>query len=114
MVDTFSALADPTRRSIIQLLANSGQLSATDISDNFQITPPAISQHLKVLREAQLVQVQKQGQHRLYYINPNSMLELEQWAKQTRQRWELRFDALDILLEVEKNKLKKHKHGKSR
>ena len=112
MTDTFSALADPTRRSIIQLLANSGQLSATDISDNFSVTPPAISQHLKVLREAELVVAQKSGQQRLYQINPNAMQELEEWCKKTRECWVQRFDALDSLLNVEKSKLAKQKHGK--
>jgi len=114
MTDTFSALADPTRRGIIQLLANSGQLSATDISEKFPVTPPAISQHLKVLREAELVVAQRRGQQRLYQINPKAMSELEEWAKQTRKLWELRFDDLDELLKAEYKKVIKKKHGKSK
>ena len=114
MTDTFSALADPTRRGIIQLLANSGQLSATDISEKFPVTPPAISQHLKVLREAELVVAQRRGQQRLYQINPKAMSELEEWAKQTRQLWAQRFDALDELLKAEHKKVMKKKHGKSK
>ena len=65
-MDKFSALADPTRRHILEMLARRGQLSATEISDKFQVSPSAISQHLKVLREANLVQMEKRVQQRLY------------------------------------------------
>jgi DNA-binding transcriptional ArsR family regulator len=104
-MDKFSALADPTRRLILEMLARKGQLSATEISDNFQVSPSAISQHLKVLREANLVLMEKRAQQRLYQINPETMGELEQWAKQLTQRWNERFRALDELLEAEKKKV---------
>lgn len=104
-MDIFTALAEPTRRNIVEMLASRGQLSATAISDRFRTSPPAISQHLKVLREASLVRVERRGQQRIYRINPPAMLELERWAKQTRQRWNERFDALDKVLEAEKKKL---------
>ncbi|HEX9721666.1 MAG TPA: metalloregulator ArsR/SmtB family transcription factor [Candidatus Paceibacterota bacterium] len=109
MVDTFSALADPTRRSIIEMLAKKGQLCATDICEKFQVTPPAISQHLKVLREAELVEMEKQGQQRIYTLNPDAVRELEEWAKKTCQCWAQRFDALDTLLKADRSKLTKHK-----
>jgi DNA-binding transcriptional ArsR family regulator len=104
-VDVFNALADPTRRKIMELLADSGPLSASDICSRFPVSPPAISQHLKVLREAQLVRMQKQAQQHIYQINPQAMLELEDWAKHLTQLWRERFDALDRLLETEKKKL---------
>jgi DNA-binding transcriptional ArsR family regulator len=104
-VDIFNALADPTRRKIIELLADSGPLSASDICSRFPVSPPAISQHLKLLREAQLVQVEKQAQQRIYRINPQAMLELEDWAKRLMQLWSERFEALDQLLAAEKKKL---------
>ena len=104
-MDKFSALADPTRRLILEMLARNGQLSATEISDNFQITPSAISQHLKVLREANLVRMEKQAQQRLYQINPQAVVELEQWTKKLTQLWNERFEALDQLLEAEKKKI---------
>jgi DNA-binding transcriptional ArsR family regulator len=104
-MDKFSALADPTRRNILEMLANSGQLSATEISDKFQVTPSAISQHLKVLREAKLILMEKRAQQRLYQINPEAIAELEAWAKQLTQRWHERFEALDELLEAEKKKI---------
>lgn len=104
-MDKFSALADPTRRLILEMLARKGQLSATEISDNFQATPSAISQHLKVLREANLVRMEKRAQQRLYQINQETVGELEQWARQLTQQWNERFEALDQLLEAEKKKI---------
>jgi DNA-binding transcriptional ArsR family regulator len=104
-MDKFYALADPTRRKIIEMLANNGALSATDIYNEFEISAPAISQHLKILREANLVQVEKRAQQRIYRINSESMLELETWARQVAQRWNQRFDALDSVLQAEKKKL---------
>jgi DNA-binding transcriptional ArsR family regulator len=80
-MDKFSALADPNRRLILEMLASSGQLAATEISDRFSVSPSAISQHLKVLREANLVRMEKRAQQRLYQINPETMGELEQWAR---------------------------------
>src|SRR5713226_1266109 len=101
----FYALSEPTRRNIIELLANKGQLSATDICDNFDISPPAISQHLKVLREANFVQVEKRAQQRIYHINPDAMSEIEGWVQKMTKRYNARYDALDKILEAEKKKL---------
>jgi DNA-binding transcriptional ArsR family regulator len=105
-MDVFNALADPTRRKIIELLAKRGQLSATQIYENFPVSPPAISQHLKVLREAKLVLVEKRAQQRIYRINPEAMLELEDWAKRMTRLWNERFETLDQILEAEKKRLK--------
>ncbi len=103
-MDIFSALADPTRRKIMELLASRGQLNASEISAEFDMTPPAISQHLKILREANLVQMEKHAQQHLYRINPPAMLELEGWAKQLATLWSQRLDALDEVLQAEKKK----------
>jgi len=103
----FYALAEPTRRDIIELLASNGQLSATDISDNFAVSAPAISQHLKVLREANFVRVEKRAQQRIYRINPEAMSEIEEWVQKMTKQWNARFNVLDKILEVEKGKLKK-------
>ncbi len=111
-MDKFSALADPTRRNILEMLAVNGQLSATEISDKFQVSPSAISQHLKVLREANLVQMEKRAQQRLYQINRGTVVELEGWVKQITQRWNERFEALDEVLEAEKKKTLKKRKGK--
>ena len=103
----FYALAEPTRRDIIELLASNGQLSATDISDNFAVSAPAISQHLKVLREANFVRVEKRAQQRIYRINPEAMSEIEGWVQEMTKQWNARFNVLDKILEAEKRKLKK-------
>ncbi len=103
----FYALAEPTRRDIIELLASSGQLSATDISDNFAVSAPAISQHLKVLREANFVRVERRAQQRIYRINPDAMSEIDEWVQEMTKRWNARFNVLDKILDVEKKKITK-------
>lgn len=110
-MDKFHALAEPTRRDIIEMLATNGQLCATEICDRFHVTPPAISQHLKVLREAKLVRMEKRAQQRIYQINPDTMLEVEEWAKQMTQLWNQKFDALDTLLKAEKKKTSRKRRG---
>ena len=103
----FNALADPTRRAIIELLANNGQMSATDIYDNFDISNPAVSQHLKVLREAELIQMKKSAQKHFYRLNSRTMHSLEDWITETTQHWDEQFDRLDGLLEAENQKIEK-------
>jgi DNA-binding transcriptional ArsR family regulator len=107
-MDIFSALAEPTRRTIVELLASNGPLSATDISNQFAMSPPAISQHLKVLREANVVRMEKRAQQRIYQLNPDAMGELEGWVKHMTQLWNQRFDALEEVLEAEKQKMRKN------
>lgn len=104
-MDTFTALAEPTRRSILEMLAANGNLAATDIYKNFKATPPAISQHLKVLREAKLVRVEKRAQQRIYFINPEPLHDLEKWVQQFAAYWEGRYQELDKILEIEKTRL---------
>ncbi len=104
-MDVFFALAEPTRRHIIEMLAARGKLSASDISGKFQVSPPAISQHLKVLREVKLVDMEKRGQQHLYQINPQPMKELEGWIHKMTTLWDDRFNRLDKLLEKEKRKM---------
>ena len=110
----FYALAEPTRRNIIEMLASNGQLTATAICNNFAVSAPAISQHLKVLRESNLIQMEKRAQQRIYQLNPGAMVEVEDWAKQMSDLWNRRFDALDEVLAEEKRKiLKQEKSGKN-
>jgi DNA-binding transcriptional ArsR family regulator len=105
-MDVFEALAAPTRREIIEMLASKGQLSATDIYRRFDASPPAISQHLKILREAKLVRVERQGQLRIYQIDPDGMGEIDQWSQRMTRLWNKRLDALDRVLQAEKEKMK--------
>ncbi len=109
-MDMFVALADPTRRHILELLASSGELTATAIYEQFPTTPQAISQHLRILREAHLVEMEKHAQKHLYRLNPDTLSQFETWVQQTKQRWEERFAALDQVLEREKQKLVKDEH----
>ncbi|HLQ30753.1 MAG TPA: metalloregulator ArsR/SmtB family transcription factor [Ktedonobacteraceae bacterium] len=108
-MDMFVALADPTRRNILELLATRGELAATAIYEQFPVSPQAVSQHLKVLREANLVEMEKHAQKRLYRLNPQTLSQFEAWVQQMKQRWEERFAALDTVLEIEKKKLVKSK-----
>ncbi|ALE07724.1 hypothetical protein AL755_09985 [Arthrobacter sp. ERGS1:01] len=95
----FSALADPTRLTIVDLLAQRGELSASDISGVFSSSASAISQHLKVLREAGLVTVTKQGQKRIYQLNTLAMDETERWLHLRTRRWNSRLDAMEALIQ---------------
>ena len=100
----FVALADPTRRHILELLATRGELAATALYEQFPVSPQAVSQHLKVLREAHLVEMEKRAQKHVYRLNPQTLSQFEAWVQQMQQRWNERFDALDTLLESEKKK----------
>lgn len=97
-MDAFFALSDPTRRAIVELLAQRGELSASEIAGQFPMSAPAISQHLKVLREADVVTVEKRAQQRIYRINPQAVQEVGNWAGRMTQLWQRRFDELDHLL----------------
>lgn len=112
-MDMFVALADPTRRAILEILASSGELPASDIYEHFSVSPQAISQHLKILREAHLVIMEKRAQKRVYRLDPQALSQFELWVQQTRQRWEERFSALDAVLEREKQKIIKEKQENS-
>ncbi|MBI1215020.1 MAG: metalloregulator ArsR/SmtB family transcription factor [Alphaproteobacteria bacterium] len=94
----FAAIADPTRRRIVEMLAAAGRLSAGDISSRFDSSAPAISQHLKVLREAELVHMEKQAQQRIYSLNPAAFDDMESWISRMRGFWTAQFDALEGFL----------------
>lgn len=98
-MNAFAALADSTRREILVMLAQQGELSASDISDRFQMTPPAISQHLKVLREAKVVRMKKEAQRRLYSIDQDGLNEVGDWLIRVKELWGKRLDALDEYLQ---------------
>jgi DNA-binding transcriptional ArsR family regulator len=103
-MDAFSALAEPRRRKIIEILASNGELSATQIYTRFDITPQAVSQHLKVLLAAGLLEVERRSQQHIYQLSPDSMAEVEEWLAHTRRLWSERLDNLGKLLKAEKGK----------
>jgi DNA-binding transcriptional ArsR family regulator len=102
-MDRFVALADPTRRHIVELLG-SGERTAGAIVDNFAVSAPAISQHLKTLREAGLVRVRVEGQRRVYSLDPDGFAEMEAWFEKVRRFWSGRLDALERELDKEDKK----------
>ncbi|MEO7040020.1 MAG: metalloregulator ArsR/SmtB family transcription factor [Candidatus Elarobacter sp.] len=81
----FAALADPTRRRILEMLA-ARELPAGEIARRFDMTPPAVSQHLKLLRDAGLVHVRRDAQRRIYALDPNGLTELDAWITKFRRR----------------------------
>jgi DNA-binding transcriptional ArsR family regulator len=113
-MDMFSALAEPNRRSILETLASNGQLSATAISRKFHVSPPAISQHLKILREAGLVRMEKRAQQHLYSINSDAMHELEGWARRMAEQYERRYDALERLVKEQEQHASNLGRGKDK
>lgn len=96
-MDTFTAISDPTRRRIIGLLAER-ELSAGALAENFQMSAPAVSQHLKALKEARLVAVRVDGQRRIYSLNPQGLSEIDSWLDTVRRFWRGRLDALEEAL----------------
>ena len=104
-MDTFSALADPTRRTILDMLRRNGSLCATDIYRGFKVSPPAISQHLKVLHTAKLVRVEKRAQQRIYALEAEPLRDLERWVREFTAEVDNRFQRLDAVLKTEKPRL---------
>src|SRR5262245_29212784 len=88
------ALADPNRRRIVEMLAGQ-ELSAGEIGSGFEISAPAVSQHLKVLKEANIVTVRVDGQRRIYALDPAGFDELEHWLSSVRRFWIPRLDELE-------------------
>ena len=93
-VEALAALADPTRREIVALLAQ-GERAAGDVADSFPVSRPAISRHLRVLREAGLVRARTEGKRRLYALDPRPLREIDEWLEPYRDLWAQRLDALD-------------------
>src|SRR5437763_13780568 len=87
------ALADPTRRQIVELLAGR-ERNAGEIAAHFTVSRPAVSRHLRVLREHGLVQTRQEGQQRIYSLDPAPLAELDDWLARYRSFWTNRLDAL--------------------
>ena len=88
------AIAEPTRRRIVELLAER-ERTAGELVAEYDLSAPAISQHLNVLREAGLVTTRTEGQTRVQALNPSGLHELEDWLEKTRSIWSRRLDALE-------------------
>lgn len=94
---TFSALADPTRRKILAILAD-GERTVTQLAEPFDISQPAISKHLKVLERAGLIERGREAQWRPAKLQAAPLKEASDWVEQYRQNWEESFDRLDTYL----------------
>ncbi len=98
MRDVFRAASDPTRRQILRLLAD-GPRPAGDIVQRFDVSQPAVSRHLKVLRDAGLVQQAKRGRERVYTLQPEPLREIYDWVTFYGRFWDDRLDSLEEFLD---------------
>lgn len=101
-MDRFVALADPTRRQIIESLS-AGEHSFGEIADQFEMSRPAVSQHLKVLRDNGLVTVRADAQRRIYGLNAGGLEEIDAWLRKVQRYWTGRLDHLERELKKEKD-----------
>jgi DNA-binding transcriptional ArsR family regulator len=91
---SLNVLADPTRQRIVEMLA-AGSMSSGEIARRFEVSAPAISQHLRSLRDAKLVRVRAQAQKRFYELDPEGVGELADWIARIRSFWSEKLDALE-------------------
>src|SRR6187397_3510694 len=102
--DVFQAIADPTRRAILLLIA-AQSMTPNAIADEFHTSRQAISKHIQILTECELVKQEQRGREIYYHINPNKMKEIDKWIEQFKKSLETQFNQLDkVLLTIKKNK----------
>jgi len=97
---TFHALADPTRRGVLDLLRR-GSRPAGEIASAFPVSRPAISKHLRLLRDARLVREHREGRHRVYHLNPEPLRDVDTWIEQYRVFWAANLNSLKSFVEAE-------------
>jgi DNA-binding transcriptional ArsR family regulator len=105
--DVFQAIADPNRRAIIGLLANQ-RLTVNAVAEHFRISRPAVSRHIKILKECGLVVVRQQGRERYCEVRLDKLNEVADWIEQYQKVWDQRLDRLDEYLNELQNKEKRH------
>ncbi len=101
-MDAFTVLADVTRRQIIESLCM-GELAFGEIAELFEMSRPAVSQHLKVLRDADIVTVRAEAQRRIYRLNDDGLNEVDEWLQKVRRFWSGRLDKLEQALRDEED-----------
>jgi DNA-binding transcriptional ArsR family regulator len=101
--DVFQAIADPTRRAIITLIAVHA-MTPNAIAENFESSRQAVSKHIKILPECELLKQEQTGREIYYSLNAKKMKEVSDWLKRFEQLWEDRFDQLDKVLKNTKTK----------
>jgi DNA-binding transcriptional ArsR family regulator len=105
--DVFQAIADPTRRDIISLVARNS-MTQNDVASSFDVSRQAISKHIKILMECGILMIDQQGRERYYSLQPKKLAQVADWIEPFRTMWEDKFNRLDDVLK----KLKSNKHGK--
>ena len=106
VVETFAALAEPNRFRIVELL-RSGARTVNEIGARLELAQPQVSKHLRVLKDAGLVEVEPRAQQRVYELRAKPLRQLHDWLDRYRKVWDARFDALDeLLVELEATKEK--------
>jgi DNA-binding transcriptional ArsR family regulator len=98
-MDAFEAISDPTRRQILGLLRD-GERTAGDVAAQFSVSRPAVSRHLRVLRESGFIAARGEAQRRLYRLRPDALVEVAAWLDGYRAFWEARLDALERHLDA--------------
>ena len=104
--DIFQAIADPTRRAILTLIAIQA-LTPNAMAEKFDMSRQAVSKHIKVLQECELIKPEHSGREIYYHFNPKKMKEFDNWLAQFRKNWEIQFNQLDkVLLTMKKSRLR--------
>src|SRR6187401_2595081 len=96
--DVFQAIADPTRRAILLLLAASQSMTAGAIAANFDTARPTVSKHLQILTECELLEQEQTGREIFYHLNPKKMKEIADFIEPFRQMWDDRFNKLETVM----------------
>jgi DNA-binding transcriptional ArsR family regulator len=109
--DVFQAIADPTRRQIINLIAHHA-MNLNSIADNFEISRPSVSQHVKILQECGIIRVEKKGRERYCKIQPGRLREVSDWVEPFRKLWEQKLDSFENYLRKLQSKPKKNESAK--
>lgn len=100
--DVFQAIADPTRRAILMLVA-SQSMTAGAIASNFDTARPTVSKHLQILTECELLKQEQNGREMYYHLNPQKMKEIADFIEPFRQLWEQRFNKLETIMKKYKS-----------
>lgn len=106
--DVFQAISDPNRRAILGLLAKKNH-TINDVADNFDISRPAISRHMKILMQCGLVVITQQGRERFCEVRIDKLDEVSEWVDTYKKIWEQRFDSLQVYLDTLQSKKKRKK-----
>jgi DNA-binding transcriptional ArsR family regulator len=102
----FTAIADPHRRAMLDFLA-AGEMTAGELADKFEISRPAVANHLRVLEENHLVRIRKRGRERVHCLNPDGLMTVREWLSRYEAFWDAKLGTLKALVEAEENKTRR-------